>query len=69
MKHDYNVYKKNILIYQRKYIVGMFDLGFLGVQKDFPTELKSSLLIKKKRNQILTYEEAVYNKNHSKRRI
>ncbi|CAN5817507.1 hypothetical protein BH23THE1_BH23THE1_22780 [soil metagenome] len=37
--------------------------------KDFPTELKSSLPIKKKRNQILTYEEAVYNKDHSKRRI
>jgi hypothetical protein len=61
--------KRIIPVYQRKYIVGMFDLGFLGVQKDFPTELKSSLPIKKKRNQILTYEEAVYNRNNSKRRI
>jgi hypothetical protein len=61
--------KRIILVYQRKYIVDMFDLGFLGVQKNFPTELKSSLPIKKKRNQILKYEEAVYNKNHSKRWI
>ena len=45
------------------------DLGFLGVQKDFPAVQKSSLPIKKKRNQSLTYEEAVYNKNHYKRRI
>lgn len=45
------------------------DLGFLRVQKDFPAEQKSSLPIKKKRNQSLTYEEAVYNKNHSIRWI
>ncbi|MDN5846092.1 MAG: hypothetical protein L0H53_07440 [Candidatus Nitrosocosmicus sp.] len=33
--------KRIILIDQRNYIVGMFDLGFLGLQKDYP-EQKSS---------------------------
>ena len=46
----------------------MFDLGFLGVEKDFP-EQKSSLPIKKKKNQILTEEEEEYNREHSRRRI
>ena len=46
----------------------MFDLRFLGVQKDYPEE-KSSLPIKRKKNQILTEEEEEYNSNHSRRRI
>ena len=41
----------------------------LRIQKDFPAEQKSSLPIKKKRNQSLIYEEEIYNKNHSIRRI
>lgn len=66
-KHDYKVYKDNHPELPED-IERMYDLGFRGVQKDYP-EQKSTLPIKKKRNQILTYEEAVYNKNHSKRRI
>jgi hypothetical protein len=46
----------------------MFDLGFLGVQKDYPGQ-KSYLPIKRKKNQTLTEVEEEYNKNHSKRRI
>ena len=34
----------------------MFDLGYLGVEKDFPEQL-SSLQNKKKRNQKLSAEE------------
>ena len=34
----------------------MYDLGFLGVQKDYPKQ-KSSLPIKRKKNQILTKKE------------
>jgi hypothetical protein len=63
MKHAYNIYKKNhpdIL----KEVVSMFDLGFLGVEKDFPTKQKSSLHIKRKKDQILTEVEEEYNKNH-----
>lgn len=46
----------------------MFDLGFLGVQKDFP-EQKSSLPIKKEKDCKLSSQEKDYNRDHSKRRI
>ena len=47
----------------------MYDLGYLGVEKDFPEQL-SSLPYRKKRNQQeLSQEEKEYNKSHSKRRI
>jgi len=34
-KHDYNIYKKNHPKLP-KGVMSMFDLGFLGVEKDFP---------------------------------
>ena len=47
----------------------MFDLGYLGVENDFP-EQKSSLPFRKKRNQQeLSQEEKEQNKNHSIKRI
>ena len=46
----------------------MFDLGCLGVEKDFPEQL-SSLQNRKKRIQKLSAEEIEYDKNHSKKRI
>jgi len=46
----------------------MFDLGFLGVEKDFP-EQKSSLPIKKEKGYELTAQEKEYNRNHSAKRI
>ena len=67
-KHDYKIYKKNHPDIPNK-VAKVFDLGFLGVQKDFPAEQKSSLPFKKKRNSGLTPEEKEYNKDHSKRRI
>ncbi|MER5175924.1 MAG: hypothetical protein ABJB76_04180 [Candidatus Nitrosocosmicus sp.] len=45
----------------------MLDLGYLGVEKDFPEQL-SSIPHKKKRNQNLSQEEKEYNKIHSKKR-
>ena len=49
--------------------MNVFDLGYLGVEKEFP-EQKSSIHIRKKRNQELSQEEEKeYNKNHSKKRI
>jgi len=47
-KHDYNIYKKNHPKLP-KGVMSMFDLGFLGVEKDFP-EQKSSMPIKKEKN-------------------
>ena len=46
----------------------MFDLGYLGVEKDFP-EQPSSIPNRKKRNLELSQEEIGFNKNHSKKRI
>ena len=46
----------------------MFDLGYLGVEKDYPKQT-SSIPNRKKRNQKLSEEETEYNKNHSKKRI
>jgi hypothetical protein len=66
-KHDYKIYKKNHPDIP-KYVERIYDLGFLGVKKDFPEE-KSSLPIKKKRNHELTVVEKEYNRNHSRRRI
>ena len=46
----------------------MFDLGYLGVEKDYPEQL-SSLPYKKKKNQELSAEEKECNKSHSRKRI
>ncbi len=48
-KHDYDVYKKNHPVIPKQ-VVNVFDLGYLGVETDFPEQL-SSLPYKKKRNQ------------------
>ena len=46
----------------------MFDLGYLGIEKDFPDQL-SSLPYRKKRKMDLSEEEREYNKFYSKKRI
>ena len=66
-RHDYNIYKKNHPI-TPKQVVNVFDLGYLGVEKDFPGQI-SSLPNKKKRRQDLSQEEKEYNQNHSRKRI
>jgi hypothetical protein len=66
-KHDYNIYKKDHPKLPKE-VVSMFDLGFLGVQKDFP-EQKSSLPIKKEKDCELSLQEKDYNKDHSKKRV
>ena len=64
-EHDYNIYKKNHLE-TPKQIVNVFDLGYLGVEKDFP-EQKSYLPNRKKKNIDLSVDEKDYNQNHSQR--
>lgn len=51
-KHDYRIYKKNHPDLPKD-VMSMYDLGFLGVEKDFP-EQKSSPPIKKKKDHELT---------------
>ncbi|MDN5847024.1 MAG: transposase family protein [Candidatus Nitrosocosmicus sp.] len=46
----------------------MYDLGFLGVEKDYP-EQRSSLPIKKEKGCELTVPQKEYNRNHSAKRI
>jgi hypothetical protein len=46
----------------------VFDLGYLGLEKDLPRQL-SSLPYRKKRNLEISKEERCYNKDHAKRRI
>ncbi len=66
-RHDYDIYKKNHLITPKE-ITNVFDLGYLGVEKDFPKQL-SVLPYKKKRNIELSQEEKQFNKSHSRKRI
>jgi hypothetical protein len=49
-KHDFRIYKKNHPVTPKE-VENIFDLRFLGVEKDYPAEQISSLPIKKKRNQ------------------
>ena len=66
-RHDYRIYKKNHPDLPKD-VMSMYDLGFLGLEKDFP-EQKSSLPIKKEKGCELTAEDKEYNRNHSAKRI
>ncbi len=67
-RHDYDVYKKNHRITPKE-VVNVVDLGYLGIEKDYPEQL-SELPHKKNRNQHeFSQEEKEYNKIHSKKRI
>ena len=63
----FSIYKKNHPI-TPKQVVNVFDLGYVGVEKDYPEQL-SALPYKKKKNQDLSQEKKEYNKIHSKKRI
>ena len=67
-RHDYDIYKKNHPV-TPKQVVSVFDLGYLGVGKDFP-DLKSSVPNRKRRSQQdLPQEEKECNQNHSRKRM
>jgi DDE superfamily endonuclease/Helix-turn-helix of DDE superfamily endonuclease len=67
-KHDYGVYKHNHPVTPSQVESVVVDLGYLGIQKDFPT-VKSVLPYRKKRKSELSMEERRYNKKHAKLRI
>jgi hypothetical protein len=46
-RHDYDVYKKNYLVIPKE-VVNVYDLGYLGVEKDFPEQLSSHYHIKRR---------------------
>ena len=66
-RHDYDIYKKDHPV-TPKQVVNVFDLGYLGVGKDFPDQ-KSSMPNRKKRKQDLSVEEKECNQNHSRERM
>ena len=55
-KHDYDVYKKNHPVTPKQVVNVVVDLGYLGVENDFPEQL-SALPYKKKRNYEMSQEE------------
>ena len=64
----YSIYKNNHPVISKQ-VINVVDLGYLGVEKDFPEQL-SAMPHKKKRNQAeISEEEKEYNKIHSKKRI
>jgi hypothetical protein len=66
-KHDYDVYKYNHPTAPLQ-VENVFDLGYMGVQNDYPT-VKSVLPFRKKRKTELSKEEKIFNKKHSKMRV
>ncbi len=67
-RHDYNIYKKNHPVTPKKEVVNVYDLGYLGVEKDFPEQI-SSLPCRKRKNKQLSPEEKDSNKSYSIKRI
>jgi hypothetical protein len=59
-QHDYSVYKDERPITPSQ-VENYYDLGYYGIEKDFP-ELKAVLPIKKKRNIELTKKEEIQQK-------
>ena len=37
-RHDYDIYKENHPVIPKQ-VVNVFDLGYLGIEKDFPEQL------------------------------
>ena len=65
--HDYRIYKTNLPM-TPKDVDNVFDLGFLGLEKDFP-EQTSILPFKKKGSKPLSVEEKEYNRIHARARV
>ena len=66
-RHDYDIYKKNHPVIPKE-VINVIDLGYLGIEKDFP-EQKSSIPKRKKRSMGLLQEEINFNQEHAKKRI
>ena len=68
-RHDYDIYKKNHPITPKE-VVNVFDLGYLGVEKDFlRTTIIHYLIERKEICSSYPKKQKEYNKNHSKKRI
>ena len=54
-KHDYDIYKHNHPTITPSQVDNIVNLGYLGIEKDFPT-VKSVLAIKKRKNNYLAFK-------------
>jgi hypothetical protein len=66
--HDYEIFKNKHPTTPLQ-VETVLDLGYMGVQNDFPTTVKSVLPFRKKRKSDLSNEEKIHNKKHSKLRV
>jgi hypothetical protein len=66
-RHDYDIYKTDHPSTPKE-VINVLDLGYLGIETDFPEQL-SALPCKKKRNLDLSHEEKEFNKFYSKKKI
>ena len=66
-KHDYTIFKNNHPTTPLQ-VANLLDLGYMGVQNDFPT-VKSVLPVRKKKNVVLSGEETIFNRKHSQLRM
>ena len=64
-RHDYDIYKEDQPVIPKE-VVTVVDLGYLGIESDFP-EQKSLIPIRKKRNLERSQEEKEHYKSHSKK--
>jgi len=67
-RYDYDIYKENRPATPNQ-VVNVFDLGYLGVEKDFPRQISSIPKRKKTKSMELSQEEINFNQEHSKKRI
>ncbi len=65
--HDYSIYKSNHPVLSEQ-VLQFYDLGYLGIQKDFENQI-SILPYKKKKGKTLTIHQKEWNKLQSKIRI
>jgi len=65
--HDYSIYKSKHATLPEE-LMNFYDLGYIGVQKDFPDQI-SILPYKKKRGKELTVSQKEWNKSQSTIRI
>ena len=67
-EHDYDIYKENHPV-TPKQVVNVFDLGYLGVEKDFPEQLSLHYRIERREIMELSQRRKRIQQKHSKKRI
>ena len=67
-KHDYEIFKNKPPLIPLQ-VENVFDLGYMGVQNDFPTVKSAIPGYKERKNVVLSGEETIFNRKHSQLRM